>query len=216
MAIGADQTIQHVSLDDETRKLAAEALRKQKEGKTPSVREEAALRKVRASQENAVFERLVREVPKETYKRWTGRQSKVLLEQADRYGLPLGEKKINVPELCRAIHDFLAKNKFRFVDDDPLMAGAQSPALEEYRRVKTKQEELKLAQMRADLVDRHVVRDCLGHLANQLRVAGDRAEQLFGPNGRDLLTQVLDGVEQEIAKLEPEDVDDPRSSERAE
>ena len=59
----------------------------------------------------------------------SGRQTKVLNEQADRYGLPLGGPVIDLPKLARALHDFLAANAKKLnTDDTALLGGGNSPA----------------------------------------------------------------------------------------
>ncbi len=64
----------------------------------------------------------------------SGRQTKVINEQAERYGIPFGGATINLPTVVRALHDFLADNAVKLArDDDPLMQGVGSPALERYR-----------------------------------------------------------------------------------
>ncbi len=43
----------------------------------------------------------------------SGRQAKVLQEQAARYGIPFGGSTIDLPEVVRALHDFLANAKYQ-------------------------------------------------------------------------------------------------------
>lgn len=49
------------------------------------------------------------------------RQTKVLHEQALKYGLPFGGKTTSLPRVARALHDFLATNSRRLSDDDDLL-----------------------------------------------------------------------------------------------
>lgn len=47
----------------------------------------------------------------------SGRQTKVLNEQAERYGIPLGGRTINLPAVVRALHEFLARNARKLSED---------------------------------------------------------------------------------------------------
>lgn len=143
-----------------------------------------------------------RAVPKQVYESMSGRVTATLHDQADRYRLPLRGPTIDLFALVKRFHDFLAENKHRFIDDDPDVAGASSPALEELRRVKCEQERIKLAAMETRYVDRSLVKEFLGQLSTQIRQTGDRAESLFGPDGRELVNQMIDAVEVSLAKFE--------------
>lgn len=145
--------------------------------------------------------RLAASVPLWLYREWAGdRQNKTVNEQRDRYGLPIGPN-VDLPAVIKWLHDFLAANKFRFVDDDPDISGPSSPALEELRRVKIEQERIRLAEMESRFVSRAILRELLGQLATQLRAASDRAESMFGLNGRELFNQALDATEAAIETL---------------
>lgn len=184
-------------------------MEKRKAGQEPNTREVRALQKFESAQDEADLERLARAVPKKTYVTWSGnRKHQVLDDQADRYGIPLRGPVVNIPDVLKWLHDFLASNKYRFIDDDPDIAGASSPALERCRQLKAEQLQIELDKMRGTVVDVSVVRDCLGQLATQLRAASDRAENLFGLDGRELLTQVIDAVCASISKLEDHGDDD--------
>lgn len=145
-----------------------------------------------------------RAVPKSVYESMSGRVTATLHQQADRYQLPLRGPSIDLFAVVKRFHDFLAENKYKFVDDDPDVAGPSSPALEELRRVKVEQERIKLASMESRFVDRALVREFLGQLATHIRQTSDRAESLFGRDGRELINQMLDAVDGTIDKFKVE------------
>src|SRR4026207_434341 len=73
-------------------------------------------------------------IPQKHWREMSGRQTKVINEQATRYGLPFGGAQISLPAVVRAFHDFLADNSVKLArEDDALMQGNGSPALERYR-----------------------------------------------------------------------------------
>ena len=77
-------------------------------------------------------------IPQKHWRNMSGRQTKVINEQAQRYGIPFGGASINLPAVVRALHDFLADNAVKLArDDDELMQGNGSPALERYREERT-------------------------------------------------------------------------------
>jgi hypothetical protein len=64
--------------------------------------------------------RFVAAVPKKVYGEWSGRQTKILHDQADLYGIPLRAPTINLPDVIAWLHDFLARWKH---DLAPLVKG---------------------------------------------------------------------------------------------
>jgi hypothetical protein len=197
-----------VSLDDETRRLAARALEKQKAGQSPSRDEAAALRKFRKTRDDADRDRLASTVPKAVYEKWSGTPQKVLNEQAERHALPIGKghATIDVREVLRAFHRLLAKHRHRLLeDDDDGLGTATSTAVEkhqiEFLKVRTARQQVALDLELGELVARHVVRDCLQQLASQLRAAGDRAERDHGREVRDLFNGVLEAFQATLRKI---------------
>lgn len=91
------------------RDLALSAITKKKRGVVPSSREVAALKRIeveRAAQERDFH---LKNCPKSVYLGMAGRQAKVIIEQATRYGLPLGGSTIDIGAVVRSFHDHLAK-----------------------------------------------------------------------------------------------------------
>lgn len=135
-------------------------------------------------------------IPKKDYLRMSGRAAQVVNEQSVRYDLPIGGPVINLPKLLRAVHDFIAKHKTKLnapIDADPMMGGdGDSDALEAYRRVKTEQEELKLAEMKKTLVPQQTMHEELGRLAGILRGAGEQLGKAFGRDAQLILEEALD------------------------
>jgi len=123
LVIQAPATITE-SLD---RDLAVSAIEKKRAGKSPTAREAAALKRVEDSRAAAERDRAYRHCPKIDYCRMSGRPTRTLHEQAERYGLPLRGDTINLNDLLKAFHDFLAKHAMLFakhsddVEEDRLL-----------------------------------------------------------------------------------------------
>jgi hypothetical protein len=105
----------------------------------------------------------------------SGRQTKVMNEQADRYGTPFGGVFIDLTKVVKAWHDFLAENAQRLArDPDELMQGGpgSSPALERYREERAALAKLDRLERERRLLPRDKVRQSLGH--DRRRAAGRR------------------------------------------
>ena len=90
--------------------LARAALEKRQHGETPTSRELEALRRVERRRDERLRDQHYRTIPKKLWRKWSGRQNKVLDEQADRYGIPFGSATISLPDVVRALHDFFARH----------------------------------------------------------------------------------------------------------
>lgn len=185
----------------ENRDLLARAFRKVLDGQKDSLTrdESVALRRHEKSKDEKSRWEHYASIPQKHWKRMSGRQTKVINEQADRYGIPFGGPTVNLPEVVRAWHDFLAENKYKLArDDDPLMNGSGSPALERYREERASMARLDRLEREAELLQRDVVRQSLGKIAGVIRNAGEALQRQFGQSAADILNEALDDAELEI------------------
>jgi hypothetical protein len=193
-------------------KLVRDAYKKVALGQDLSAREQAALKKHEKQREEQLRRKYYASIPQKHWREMSGRQTKVLNEQAALYGIPFGGPTINLPAVVRALHDFLAKNAQKLArDDDPMMQGSLSPALEEYRGERTKLARLERLEREGQLVPRDQARAALGRIAAILREAGHALERQFGPAALEILSEALDEAEREIASQ----FDGPPSGERS-
>lgn len=141
------------------RRLVDAALSKLRRGQTPSSQERTALKRFEKAQEEERRWEYLRTTSKRQYMAMSGRSARVLIDQARRYGLPYPTEQrapVDLTAVIRWVHDFLAANAQRLSapeTDDPMLAGASSPALERYRLARAQREELELAARRGELVD---------------------------------------------------------------
>ena len=130
----------------------------------------------------------------------SGRQTKVINDQAARYGIPFGGASIDLPSVVKALHDFLAENAQRLArDDDAMLVGGSSPALERYREERAQLARLDRLEREGKLLPRDEVREVLGRIASILRDAGDALQRRFGTDASDILHEALDDSQREIA-----------------
>jgi hypothetical protein len=191
---------------------AAQAYAKLSRGEQLSVREQSSLKRFEKDREEELRWKFYASIPQKHWRTMSGRQTKVINEQATRYGLPFGGAIINLTELARAIHDFLAANAHKLAVDDPLLQGASSPALEEYRRERTALARLERLERERHLLPRDGVRLALGRIAALLRGAGDTLQRQFGDEALDILLEALADAElqidSEFGDVPPEELDD--------
>lgn len=140
-----------------------------------------------------------RSIPQKHWRQMSGRQTKVLAEQAARYDWPFGGRTIDLTVLAKALHDFLADNAYRLsADDDPMLSGTGSPALERYREERAALARLDRLERERDLIARQTAREALGRIAMILRGAGETLRRQFGAEPMTVLNEALDDAEREI------------------
>ena len=143
-----------------------------------------------------------RTIPLRHWREMSGRQAKILYEQAQTHGIPFGERVIDLPKVARALHDFLAKNKWKLAQtDDPLMNGNTSPALERYREERAQLARLDRLERERQLLPRDAVREALGRIASIIRSAGDTLQRCFGTEAVEILYGALSDSHREVDRM---------------
>jgi hypothetical protein len=183
------------------RRMAAAAYKKVLAGQELTVREQSALKRFEKEKEERLRWQYYASIPQKHWREMSGRQAKVINEQALRYGIPFGGATVNLPTVVRALHDFLADNAQKLArDDDLLMQGGSSPALERYREERAALARLDRLEREGTLVPRDEVREGLGRIAAILRSAGDALHREFGVTAAEILLEALDDADREIAR----------------
>jgi hypothetical protein len=192
---------------------AATAYKKVMAGEQPTSQERAALTRYEREQEEKRRWQYYESIPQKHWRQMSGRQPKVLREQAQRYGLPFGGATIHLPEVVLALHDFLAANARKLAADDDadalLGSDAPSPALERYREERAAIARLDRLERERVLVRRDEIRQGLGRIAAILRTAGETLGQQYGNDAAEILNEALDDAERDIARFFGREADDP-------
>jgi hypothetical protein len=163
--------------------------------------ERQALRRHETDKEERLRWQYYASIPQKHWRAMSGRQSKVINEQAARYNLPFGGPSVNLPALARAIHDFLADNAVKLArDDDPLLSGGSSPALERYREERALLARLDRLEREGALLPRDEARRALGRVAAILRQAGEALARDYGNGAVDLLNEALADADAEVER----------------
>jgi len=181
--------------------LVARAYRKVMDRQELTKPERAALKRHEREKEERLRWQYYAAIPQKHWRQMSGRQTKVLHEQAARYGIPFGGSAINLPAVVRAFHDFLADNAQKLArDDDPLMQGTGSPALERYREERAAMARLDRLEREQKLIPRDTARESLGRIAAILRGAGESLQREFGSAAVEILYEALDDSQREIER----------------
>ena len=132
--------------------------------------EKTALRRHEKQKEEKLRWKYYDSIPQKHWRSMSGRQTKVINEQAERHGIPFGGPTIKLSAVVKALHDFLAENKVRLArDPDEMMLGGPSPAIDLFREEKAKLARLDRLEREGELLPRDTVRQSLAKTAAILR-----------------------------------------------
>jgi hypothetical protein len=198
--------------------LALEAIAKRKRWDIPSTREQQALNRVEKRQEEQRRWEYYRAIPQKHWREMSGRQTKVLAEQADLYGLPFGGRTIDLPVLVRRLHDFLAKlgrHGVKFIKDlmdgDFDTEGPQTESLDRLRTAKAEKEEFGLKVLKRKYLPVDEIQDLFAVIASGLRQTLDSLQRQFGTEAMNIVREGIEEVERlferEIRNLRDRNVD---------
>lgn len=189
--------------DARQRELLQAAIRKRQAGQKLNRDEQRALDRAGRERDEQLRHEHYRTVPKKMWSLWSGRQHKVLAEQAITYGLPIDGPTIDLPRVVRWLHEMLATNGRKLLAGDAaedIYSGgdASSPALERLREVQYEIKRRELAVLDGELVHRERTRKVWGQVATILRHVGETLERQFGSDALDLLSDGLADAERAV------------------
>ncbi|QDV25950.1 hypothetical protein [Aureliella helgolandensis] len=188
----------------EKSEVVARAYRKIMDGRKDDLSrdEEAAVKQHEKQKEERLRWQYYETIPQKHWRSMSGRQAKILNEQASRYGIPFGGANVSLPKVVRALHDFLADNKHKLArDDDDLLSGPASPALERYREERALLARLVRLEREGELLPRDLVRLSLAKTAALIRAAGETLQKQFGDTAAELLYDAIEDAESEIERF---------------
>lgn len=194
---------QYDQIDPADRRLAAEALAKQRAGQKPTAAERRALTRVKKATEEEARWQHYRTTPKRHYQAMSGRQVKVLNEQARRYGIPCDGATVDLSAVVAWLHDFLAANARKLSAEE----GANA---EELKKWKARREKLKFETESGQLVPRDDVHTGLAIVARHLRTAGEWLGKQYGREAQERLERALDNAEKALDRHFDRAYDDDR------
>src|ERR1039458_763364 len=121
-------------LDPAERELLAAAIRKTKSGEKLTAAEKAALKRFRQTSEEADRWRYYATIPKKHWVKLSGRQHKILDDQAGRYGMPILGSHIDLAAGARWLNNFLAGDTQKLRPEEDGLLQGDSDWAEKYRK----------------------------------------------------------------------------------
>jgi hypothetical protein len=201
----APETEAPAGLSDQIdRNTAAEAYQKVMRGETPSLRERQALARYEPAREEKLRWQYYRSIPLKHWRQMSGRQTKILQEQAGRYGIPFGSAKIDLPAVVKALHDFLSTHGARLAraGEAEYRLIESSPALERYREERAKLARIERLEREGSVIPRGMVHEVNARLASILRRAGEALQRQFGPDAAMILNDALEDFARVVETLD--------------
>ena len=80
-------------------------------------------------------------------------------------------------------------------EEDPMLGGPVSPALERFREARASIAELDFLKRTGEVIDREQIHEVFSRIANVLRGAGEKLERDFGGDARAVFDTALDEAE---------------------
>ena len=185
-------------LDPADREVLAAAVRKTKSGEKLTAAEKAALNRFRQSSEEADRWRYYATIPKKHWVKLSGRQHKVLDEQAGRYGIPILGSLIDLAAVARWLHDFLARNATKLRPEDDGLLQGDSDWAEKYRKERALLLRLARREREGTLVGRDKSRQCWARVSGVIRRAGETLQRQFGSAALRILNRALEDATREV------------------
>jgi hypothetical protein len=188
-------------LDAAERELLAAAVRKTKAGEKLTAAEKSALKRFRQNSEETDRWRYYAAIPKKHWVKLSGRQHKVLDEQAGRYGIPILGSQIDLAAVARWLHDFLARNAQKLKPDEEGLLQGDSDWAEKYRKERALLVRLERREREGALVSRDKSHQCWTRVAGVLHAAGETLQRQFGAAALRVLNQALENATREVDAL---------------
>jgi len=147
------------------------------------------------------FEEMARALPKKYYIDMSKRQHVIIDRQAKIWGLPLDQPILDLYDIVKSFHDFLAENSNALLkarkntDTHSIKQQAETRMLE----IKIKHAELELQDRAGKLIDREAVRNCFTWLAQQFKEMSEQIGRSHGPGPQQQINHFLDRMLKELS-----------------
>jgi hypothetical protein len=173
------------------RRLASQAIKKITEGKKPTPEEQRALRRAERADEEKKRWEFYTSIPHAHWRAMSGRQSKVINEQALRHGIPFDGAKVNLPAVVKALHDFLARNR------DKLERPAETPVEQQFKAEQLRKLRRENEREEGLTIEVEELREGHSLLAGMIRDLGENLQKRFGRDAGQMVDEMLQNFERE-------------------
>lgn len=180
---------------------ALEAKLKQAKGFSISKTEESLIRRYDEQIAIEIRDDFLINLPKGIYCKLSGRQQKVVDEQAVRYDIAIDGAKIDLYSVLKRFHDILAEwgPTIRELEGEEGSLRTEKLRKEiELLERKSKSLDLDIKNKQDEFIDRGTLRVRMEWLANKLRTVSERLGKRFGGDAQLLLNHALKQIEEEL------------------
>jgi hypothetical protein len=190
-------------LEQSQQELVRSGVRKQSAGQKLSREESAAVKRFLKEKEERERLEYYRTVPQKHYEQMSGRQRKVLKEQAGLYALPIGEKVIDLFAVLRRYHDLLAEHGHKLLkaEDPGVLSGPPTESLERLRLAKAKREEFAYRRELGQYRSVEDVQHGLAIFAGVIRQAIETLQREHGEEARAIMAEALEEAGAAFARM---------------
>lgn len=175
----------------------AKAGKKRKDaGKQPTKAQHFAMERVAKIEDDRLRHDIYATIPKRHWAEMSGRQNKILDDQAARYGLPVNKPVISLHEVVAWLHEFLATHAVAIAFEKGTRGSRKDDPLE---KLKAEKLAIQIAVMNRELVPVDEFRDNLEPFCASMRRAGETLRRVFGEDAARVLDDALDDSLQKLA-----------------
>lgn len=182
--------------------LAASARKKIEAGETKLSRlEREALNRVERQEEEELRWAVYKDIPQRDYRQMSGKSASILREHQTVFGLPFGERSVDLTVLLPAIHQFLSDNRrvLRKVGEPETVE--ETPHLDRLRKAQAEKQEIEVAKQRRELIPAEQVQTVFGMIANVLRGASDELKKVGGMPCKRIMIGAVEEAEELLEKM---------------
>ncbi len=180
------------------------AMAKQRAGQKLKREDQRAIAQVKAETDEHNRRQHYAAVRKKDYVRLSGRQHKVLDEQAILYDLPLGDPTIDLGRVLRRFHDILAEHGEQFRAEH----GGPPDTDELLRQERLRAARLENQEKLHQLLPQPLVHYVHQQMAARLRLAGEQLQKGFGQGALEILLDAITDLEALINQVPQPKADD--------
>jgi len=177
--------------------LASSAYAKRAEGKTPSAREVAALRRIEGASEAAYRWKLYRSVPRKDLAEMLGVIPLNVKRWAAKFDIPVGSARtVDLPAVLRAMYDRTWNR-----GGNGISSAEASKPLDEVRSLDAERKRLELDRYRGTLIPVEDLANGRATIARIFRTAGEILERNHGTDAATVIREALDECDREFESM---------------
>jgi hypothetical protein len=174
-------------------KLVQSALAKKRAGQKLKREEQRAIERYQRDEDERTRRRHYGQIPKKLWVQWSGRQHKILADQANCHGIPVGGETIDLPAVVKWLHDFLAENQYKLRQEEAREEdGTESGEKLRNLRLRNEQLERDAARDKLQTIDRSEAHDAFAAAAARLRAGFDQLQRRYGNDALEIAYGAID------------------------